>query len=659
MTLTHLSPQQLHALFDILTHHQTYNEIQKFKDPKAIQNYGPPFDPKTSSPSSSPILQTLLYRFVLELPGVKDVTPDFWEKRCQSLVEKLAAAELSESYDKGTIGSRRTLATAISTLLEYPARGVYGGLGRKIDNSKAPEEYDLSEPEDVLEAWDAFAQELVHGEMIEHIFATIAETDKLEEQTSLVQAAHEYLVINLASFLHYTMVLSPDGPYIARVTENINKLVPYGLIRQTLKIGNAASMINGMLKLLLTKLSVNSITSYFRLTNYSDDGMNLLQQIASTVITWDVSELQKQTTKIEKENDGPSKDHVEAIKGYMKKTRKEREQLRLASQKDNKSIVAAIFADSGLPVDITDAQHAQALDYFSIQLSIRDRDELSKVICYSQPDLITQSVRDIVSAYDPILRKVHSTVDLSASLTDFENFMADLVKLSRSVNGSDPSHSEPPSVVEFVQLLRKHQGASHRFMHQVAKKCPDVTHMYKEYVQSAAAQFRSETNQSEKPTKEPQLHSDAGSMSSSLQKMFTELPDESRQTVVDALDNQSAYLFALFCASRDRMRSAIEDDTKAPTGPGLYLPKWQQLLDSTPITPATLKGPVRNGRDSSVKEKNGGVGVERTAKSAKPLPDFLDSSDIPNPPDVGKVVELFGPKFHDLIAEKGKKLWTS
>jgi hypothetical protein len=328
-----------------------------------------------------------------------------------------------------------------------------------------------------------------------------------------------------------------------------------------------------------------------------------------------------------------------------------------------------IFEDSGLPLDLTETQHAQAMDYFSIQLSIRDRDQMSNVICYSQPDLVTQSVRDIVSAYDPILRRVHSTVDLSASLTDFENFMADLVKLSRNVsapsaksepNGAPPEQSQPspPSVVDFVKLLKKHQSASHRFLHQVAKNCKDVTQQYQDYIHSAVAQFRANSESSEKSTNTPQMHSDAGAMSSQLQKLFTELPEESRQTIADALDNQSAYLFALYCTSRDRMRSAVEDDTSAPTGPGLYLPKWQQLLDSTPITPASIQGPVRNGRDSSVKERNGGVGIENTSKADNPLPDFLNSSDIPDPPDVGKVVEILGPKFHKLVAELGKKQWA-
>jgi hypothetical protein len=191
-----LSPQQLHALFDVLTHSQTYNEIQRFKEPSAILNYGPPFDSDAAGAgSSSPILQTLLYRFIIQLPGLNELTPDFWEKRCQQLVEKLAAAELSESYDKGTIGSRRTLATAFSTMLEYPARGVLGGLSEPHESVEEEQDYDVEEPEDVLKAWDDFAQQVVHGDMIEHLFGRIAETDKLDEQSTLVQGAHEYLVV--------------------------------------------------------------------------------------------------------------------------------------------------------------------------------------------------------------------------------------------------------------------------------------------------------------------------------------------------------------------------------------------------------------------------------------------------------------------------------
>lgn len=52
-------------------------------------------------------------------------------------------------------------------------------------------------------------------------------------------------------------------------------------IKQTLRVGNAATMINGMLKLILTKLSVTAFTNWVGLSKNPDDGMNLLQQYAN------------------------------------------------------------------------------------------------------------------------------------------------------------------------------------------------------------------------------------------------------------------------------------------------------------------------------------------------------------------------------------------
>ena len=57
----------------------------------------------------------------------------------------------------------------------------------------------------------------------------------------------------------------------------VNDLLPYFLIRQTLKVGNAASMLGGMVKLLLAKMNMSTVTTWFGAAA-SDSGMNLLQQ---------------------------------------------------------------------------------------------------------------------------------------------------------------------------------------------------------------------------------------------------------------------------------------------------------------------------------------------------------------------------------------------
>lgn len=187
-----LSVEQSKALFDILTHQQTYKEIEDFKYPGAIYNYGPPFQENVKSPQS-PILQTLVSKFLLKLPGLRDVSPEFWEGRIHALVQELSEAELSESYDKGILGIRKTLATAISALIEYPARGVLGGFPK--EEVKRSATYDLSNPDDVLQSWKDCVQQAVYGDLVNELFAKAAETDDLTKHDPLVQGMHEFMVV--------------------------------------------------------------------------------------------------------------------------------------------------------------------------------------------------------------------------------------------------------------------------------------------------------------------------------------------------------------------------------------------------------------------------------------------------------------------------------
>ena len=78
--------------------------------------------------------------------------------------------------------------------------------------------------------------------------------------------------------MHYTLVLSPEGPTLLRMIENVHRLLPYVVIRQTLKIGNVATMISAMLKVVLAKASISSMTNWIGITSGADEGMNLLQQ---------------------------------------------------------------------------------------------------------------------------------------------------------------------------------------------------------------------------------------------------------------------------------------------------------------------------------------------------------------------------------------------
>src|ERR1700753_797509 len=84
--------------------------------------------------------------------------------------------------------------------------------------------------------------------------------------------------ISVASLMHYTLILSPEGPTLLRMIENVHRLLPYIVVRQTLKIGNVATMISAMMKVILAKVSVGTVTNWIGLSSGADEGMNLLQQ---------------------------------------------------------------------------------------------------------------------------------------------------------------------------------------------------------------------------------------------------------------------------------------------------------------------------------------------------------------------------------------------
>lgn len=89
---------------------------------------------------------------------------------------------------------------------------------------------------------------------------------------------HTLICISIASIMHYTLVLSPEGPTMLRMLSSVHNLIPYTIIRQTLKVGNVATMLSGVMRIVLAKASVATVTNWIGLSSGADEGMNLMQQ---------------------------------------------------------------------------------------------------------------------------------------------------------------------------------------------------------------------------------------------------------------------------------------------------------------------------------------------------------------------------------------------
>jgi len=189
-----LTPAQTHALFDILIHHQVYSEIEAFKYPSTIDQYGYPFRKADGVQSTSPLLQNMLNKFALCNPAIRNFGKSWWADKIQTLVQRMAEAELSESYDKGAIGSRKALATAASSIAEYVARGMLGGYAAKKTTANK-NEYDINNPEDVIQGFEDLVRDAIYGDALEDLYEKVKATPRLEDHSSCLQAAHEYMLL--------------------------------------------------------------------------------------------------------------------------------------------------------------------------------------------------------------------------------------------------------------------------------------------------------------------------------------------------------------------------------------------------------------------------------------------------------------------------------
>jgi hypothetical protein len=189
-----LTSAQTHALFDILIHHQIYSEIEQFKYPTTIDQYGYPFRKADGVQSTSPLLQNILNKFALCNPAIRGFSRDFWQDKVRTMVAKLAEAELSESYDKGAIGSRKALATAASSIAEYVARGMLGGYP-VAKGAETKRDYDTSKPEDLIRGFDDLMHGVIYGNLLDDMAVKVAETPKLEDHDGVIRAAHEFMLL--------------------------------------------------------------------------------------------------------------------------------------------------------------------------------------------------------------------------------------------------------------------------------------------------------------------------------------------------------------------------------------------------------------------------------------------------------------------------------
>lgn len=316
-------------------------------------------------------------------------------------------------------------------------------------------------------------------------------------------------------------------------------------------------------------------------------------RIISGALYWDSYEFKKTCDKIEKAKNAPSSKCLKALRKHAQGPKEKREEMRKLSTEKSRSLVLTILdgVDPKLSASLSWEQHDLCLQYYAAMLSTRDRDEIIDVLCHSNPDLLSQAVRDIVGVYEPMIRDIHATIDLSEHLDNARAFIDDFLAVSASekVDGEAAEGGyRLPTVEDYVELLRRHKGSVYLWLHQASSKCPQVRDQVKEWAKDMTRAFRPEDSPG---------NIDGTSLLYRLEHLFVGLPGEKQAEIRAVLDTHAAYLASVHRGSENRAEAVSQTNGRcSASGPGIYLASWQSLLDGTPITP-DAKGGLRSGRD--------------------------------------------------------------
>lgn len=354
--------------------------------------------------------------------------------------------------------------------------------------------------------------------------------------------------------------------------------------------------------------------------------MGLCNRILSRSIKVDLPDLEKKAEKLVKKKECP-KEIAAAVDDYVSsQPRATQEKLRARSQQEGKSMVAIILATfypSHPPVEVlamSEAQHAAALEYLSLKLSIRDRVESVRTVCKEKPDILSSMVKESVGLLEPMLKTLHEgKFDIGKLVNLHKKVNEDLVKTAKVTK------SYKPGVSDFFDFYSRQTPEMWRLLHEGATKCPSLHSATYAWMRHALDQFQAQDQQAGEAK--------TGPLTGPLLGLFEQLPTEQQGAIRQALNEQAAYLAASRAQSQQKLQDVLSKKSPPDSiGPGAILPRWHALLDGTVLTPAQAAGPVQVARSLE------GAGARQQHAVA---------------PDTSMVVQALGPAFREYLMAHG------
>ena len=280
----------------------------------------------------------------------------------------------------------------------------------------------------------------------------------------------------MAATIYHLFLAEDNSPELFAQAKRIHSLIPYSVLKQTIRFTNPALVMKAVLDIFLAQ----PFGSY-----------SLMQRVFSFAINDGIKSIQKAVTSLKQKIDEPRL--TEKIANYVNSSEAEKRELRREAQAEELDLVVVILKTERIEPDMepheiekifnayvawnaavedTDAAKSTgSADLFAqlkqlLKLQTRQRDKAQMLSVIEEP-VTLQLFRDLFTIfYEPLVR-VYKSANVYSSVTDFASFMDDTIKVVEAAQRQALSADPNQTVQEFIDLCERHQDDFYKFVHEV------------------------------------------------------------------------------------------------------------------------------------------------------------------------------------------------
>ena len=322
---------------------------------------------------------------------------------------------------------------------------------------------------------ERFRRDIVESNGLTKLFSEIKSKNTIQELSPEYQKFAEWLRIEVAATLYHLFLAEDNSPELFAQFKRIHSLVPYGMLKNVIRIANPAAVMAGVLDLFLAQ---------------PFGTRSLLQRIFSQAIHDGIRQLQKSIDDLSAKVDDSVL--VGKLKQFVDSDEEVKTMIRSEALADEVDLVVAILRSELLTpalnhkqigtvfnayvawnsaVENTDQELREGAELFSrlkqlLKLMTRQRDKAMMANMIEEPTTL-RLFRDLFTIfYEPLVR-VYKSANVYSSITDFAVFADDVIKTIESAQRQDVSADPNQTVQMFIDVCARHEHNFYKFIHEV------------------------------------------------------------------------------------------------------------------------------------------------------------------------------------------------